>query len=145
MGGISLFAGGGVFIPPDGILLAYIKRGKKPGGSPHLIMQGHIMRAELAPGGHHGRVGAPGRRIGWGGVCVVVGGGGGGTAAAVVEQGVDGVLKHALLVVDEDLGGTLDVEDLLAWSLSGVYDGSHVLTLRGEGELSEDGRSLSEL
>ena len=45
----------------------------------------------------------------------------------------------------EDLGGTLDVEDLLPWSLSGVYDGSHVLTLRGEGELSEDGRSLSEL
>ena len=45
----------------------------------------------------------------------------------------------------EDLGGTLDVEDLLAWSLSGVYDGSHVLTLRGEGELSKDGRSLSEL
>jgi hypothetical protein len=30
----------------------------------------------------------------------------GATAAAVVEQGVDGLLQHALLVVDDDLGGT---------------------------------------
>ena len=45
----------------------------------------------------------------------------------------------------EDLGGTLDVEDMLAWSLSGVYDGSHVLTLCGEGELSEDGGGLAVL
>src|SRR3712207_7828504 len=28
------------------------------------------------------------------------------TAAAVVEQGVDGLLQHALLVVHDDLGGT---------------------------------------
>ena len=45
----------------------------------------------------------------------------------------------------EDLGSTLDVEDLLPWPLSGVYDSSHVLTLRGEGELSEDGGSLAML
>ena len=45
----------------------------------------------------------------------------------------------------EDLGGTLDVEDLLPWSLSGVHYGSHVLTLCGEGKLSEDGGGLSVL
>jgi hypothetical protein len=34
----------------------------------------------------------------------VAGTGDGATAAAVVEQGVDGLLQHALLVVDDDLG-----------------------------------------
>ncbi len=33
-------------------------------------------------------------------------------AAAVVEQRVDGLLEHALLVVDDDLGGT-EVEEAL--------------------------------
>ena len=36
----------------------------------------------------------------------VAGTGDGATAAAVVEQGVDGLLQHPLLVVDDDLGGT---------------------------------------
>src|SRR5690606_2110810 len=36
----------------------------------------------------------------------VAGTGDGATAAAVVEQGVDGLLQHALLVVHDDLGST---------------------------------------